>query len=126
METGRMKILKEITDWEQYNIPNHTYFVTDSKDKMFAYCIDGTETVTEFKSPLPFSTSRRKFKEVENTFGYTAPEIKKPTGKFWKVQGSKGFYTITEELGVLSCTCTGFKFYSKCKHIDSVKQGQTV
>jgi hypothetical protein len=122
-----MKVLQEITVWEtDYTIPNHTYFVTDSKDKMYAYIIAGTKKITEFKNPLPFSTTRRKFKEVDNTFKYTAPEKAKTTGKTWQVAGSKGFYTVVEEAGELSCTCTGFKFYSKCKHIDSVKQGQTI
>jgi len=122
-----MKILKECTEWEtDYKVPNHTYFVNDSKDKMFAYCFEGSDSVFEFKSPLPFSTTRRKFKEVENIFGYVQPEVKKPAGKSWQVKGSKGFYTVAEEAGELSCTCTGFKFYSKCKHVDSIKQGQTV
>ena len=118
-----MKVLQEYSEWAtDYSVPNHIYFVNDSKDKMFAYCAENTDKVTEFKSPLPFSTTRRKFKEIENTFNYVYKDIKKPSEKSYQVQGTKGFYTVTEEDNILSCTCTGFKFYSKCKHVDSIKQ----
>lgn len=45
---------------------------------------------------------------------------------FMKVVGSKGdFYTITRaEFGfgpVLSCTCPGFHFRGKCKHVEMAK-----
>ena len=40
----------------------------------------------------------------------------------WKVNGSKGdSYTVTNVNGQWNCTCTGFGFRRKCKHIDSIK-----
>ena len=40
----------------------------------------------------------------------------------WKVLGSKGeSYTVTSEAGQWSCSCVGFGFRRKCKHIDSIK-----
>jgi len=114
-----MKVLFETTDWEW---PNHVYFVNDAKDKCYAYSKRGTGVVEEFKVPYRFGTSKRKFKEVTNTWGYVEPELVKPTGKSWIVAGSKGnSYTVTEEAGELSCTCTGFKYYGKCKHVESIK-----
>jgi hypothetical protein len=111
-----MKILKEITpDWD---IPNHVYYVTDAKDKMFAYQKASNGEFYEFKQPLPFSTSHRKFKEVDNAVGYVEPE-RKPEGFVKIVIGSKGEkYTITEVNGLQQCSCPGFKFRNKCRHIE--------
>lgn len=40
----------------------------------------------------------------------------------WKVKGSKGdSYTVTSQDGQWNCTCPGFGFRRKCKHIDEVK-----
>ena len=99
-----MKIIEEITEWDtEYAVPNHVYFVNDSKDKMFAYVAVGSVKVQEFAKPIKFSVSRRKFQEVANTWGYT---------------GSKGAeYVVTELDGVRSCTCSGFKFRGNCRHI---------
>ena len=108
-----MKILKEITDWDT---PNHTYFVSDAKDKIFAYIkASGTE-VEEFKKPIKFSTSHRKFKELDNTYGYTPPD-ELPEGFIKIVLGSKGErYQITEVDGVRKCTCAGYRFRGSCRH----------
>ena len=42
----------------------HTYFVTDTKDKIVAYIKAGTEEIIEFKKPLRFDMRYRTFKEV--------------------------------------------------------------
>lgn len=40
----------------------------------------------------------------------------------WKVKGSKGnTYTVSITNNNWSCTCTGFEFHRKCKHIEQVK-----
>ena len=115
-----MKIIEEITEWDtEYAVPNHVYFVNDSKDKMFAYVAVGSVKVQEFKKPIKFSVSRRKFREVENTWGYTVNE--QPAGQTWKVAGSKGAeYVVTELDGVKTCTCSGFKFRGNCRHTSLV------
>jgi len=116
-----MKILEEITVWDQeYDVPNHVYFVNDSKDKMFAYVASGSVRVQEFKQPIRFSTSRRKFKEVENRWNFMLEEEKPVEGFVKIVIGSNGEkYTITEVAGVLQCSCPGSKFRGKCRHIES-------
>jgi hypothetical protein len=113
-----MKVIQEITQWDvEYTVPNHVYFVNDSRDKMFAYVALGSAQVQKFKTPIKFSASRRKFREVENAWLYQAPEVAKLQGRVWKVAGSKGAeYTVTELAGVRSCTCTGFRFRGACKH----------
>ena len=38
----------------------------------------------------------------------------------FKVTGSKGEYTVTQNGKHYSCTCIGFKYHGKCKHITAV------
>jgi len=119
-----MKVIEETTEWDtEYAVPNHVYFVNDSRDKMFAYVAVGSVKVQEFVKPIKFSVSRRKFKEVENRWGYAIPEAVKPAGQTWTVSGSKGAtYTVTNEAGSWTCTCPAAKWQSgECKHIVQLK-----
>ena len=43
------------------------------------------------------------------------------TRKF-KVSGSKGEYLVTLSNEHFSCSCIGFKYHNKCKHITKVKE----
>jgi len=43
------------------------------------------------------------------------------TRKF-KVAGSKGEYLVTLSNEHYSCSCIGFKYHNKCKHITKVKE----
>jgi hypothetical protein len=48
-----------------------------------------------------------------------------PTTETYKVEGSKGNnYTVIYTGDKWSCTCPGYQFRNKCKHIDIAKQGQ--
>ena len=108
---------QEITEWD---VPNHTYLLNENKSKMIGYVPVSTGKLELFKVPMPFSTTRRKFKTVENTFGYV--DEPKETGKFWIVKGSKGDeYKVRLHDGNFTCTCSGFKFRGSCKHIEGVK-----
>ena len=60
-----MKTIQEITEWD---VPNHVYFVTDAKDKMFAYVKQSTGEIKEFNQPLPFSLVVANLKRLI-TFG---------------------------------------------------------
>lgn len=43
------------------------------------------------------------------------------TDQIWAVKGSKGdVYTVTRSNNQLSCSCVGFQFRRKCKHITMV------
>lgn len=115
-----MKILQEITEWDD-PIPNHVYFLTDSKDKALAYVRAGTDEVKVFSKPLGFSVSRRKFREVPNTWNWQPETVVPKNTRVWKVAGSKGAeYSVTETAGRLKCSCPGFRFKGTCKHLDVV------
>jgi hypothetical protein len=113
-----MKFLQETTAWPD-TTPNHTYLMDDSKTYMHGYVPAGTDVLKMFKGRIQISVSRRKFKEVVNTFGYQEP-TPVVTADRWTVTGSRGdTYTVERVAGKLTCTCSGFKFRSKCKHTET-------
>lgn len=119
-----MKAFQEITEWDcDFAVPNHVYFLNDSRDKMYGYAPGGGETVQKINKPYRFHTRGRKFKEVKNVWNFAVDDTPAPpVGQRWKVAGSKNNeYTVSLELGTWSCTCTGFKYHGECKHIRSIK-----
>ena len=74
-----------------------------------------------FKNPIRIETRGRKF--VVNPVQFdTQAEEEQPQGRVWTVKGSKGDeYKVSELNGEYSCTCSGFKFRAKCRHVDSVQ-----
>ena len=41
----------------------------------------------------------------------------------WVIEGSKGNkYVVTRNADVYNCTCPGFMYRSKCKHVDKIKE----
>jgi hypothetical protein len=81
--------------------------------------------VKEFNQPLPFSASRRKFKEINNTWAFApkAIEVVETPGVQYKVPGSNGaIYVVTDDMGAWSCTCPASKWQKgECKHITKIK-----
>ena len=112
-----MKFLQETTAWPD-TTPNHTYLMDDSKTYMHGYVPAGTDVLKMFRGKIQISVSRRRFQEVANTFGYQEP-VPVNTKDRWTVTGSRGdTYTVERVAGKLTCTCSGFKFRSKCKHTE--------
>ena len=115
-----MKAFQETTEWDtDFVMPNHVYFLSDSKDKMYGYVKSSTGEILEVATPYKFKASGRKFKEVANTWNF---KIKEDVleGFVKIVIGSKGErYTITEVDSVRHCTCPGYKFRGKCRHTES-------
>ena len=120
-----MKAFKEITEWDSdFAVPNHVYFLNDSKDKMYGYVQSGTGLVQTMRTPYRFHTRGRKFKEVKNTWNFSIDETPEPVrGQEFKVLGSTGkIYTVTDEGGAWSCTCPASKWQKgDCKHIVQVR-----
>ena len=115
-----MKAFKETTDWAW---PNHTYFLNDSRDKMYGYVRAEDGRVEVFNKPYRFHVRGRKFQEVPDVWGMTVDETEPVVGRNWTVAGSKGnSYTVTEEHGLWSCTCPAAKWHrGECKHIVKIK-----
>lgn len=114
-----MKAFKEITDWAW---PNHVYFLNDSKDKMYGYVRADDGRVEVFKKPYRFHVRGRKFTEVKNTWNVSVAETEPVEGRNWTVAGSKGsIYTVTENNGLWTCTCSGFKFRNQCRHVTELQ-----
>ena len=112
-----MKFFQETTEGGHY--PNHVYLLSDNKEYMHGYVKAGTNVLEMMKSKYRFGASKRRFKEVPNTFGFVEPakEVIADTADRWTVKGSRGeTYTVERVGNKLTCTCSGFKFRSKCKH----------
>jgi hypothetical protein len=116
-----MNFFQETTEWVTAT-PNHIYLLNDSKDKMYAYVVQGTNTVREFKTPIRFDARRRRFVAVKNQWNYVIPKEKpKQSSSIWTVAGSKGNSYTVEMVGQqLVCSCPGFKYRSKCRHVEEI------
>lgn len=102
-----MKILQEITDWGDYEVGNHIYHVNDHG---WLVAFDNGKGLVTFKNPLKtFSKTRRKFKTIS-----FVPDELEPGAK--RIVGSKGAVYIVKDG---TCTCSGFKFRGRCKHVDA-------
>jgi len=119
-----MKAFQETTDWGTASAVNHIYFLSDSKDKMYAY-INKEGLVDEVKTPYRFHVRGRKFKEVPNVWGFRPRAEVEPeaVGQQYQVPGSKGaIYTVTNDRGSWTCTCPAAKWQrGDCKHIAKLK-----
>ena len=115
-----MKWFAETTDYRDA-IKNGIYLLDDSKSKMYAFRSPVTNSIKVFRNPIRMDMRGRKFmvNPVQFPTQVSAPE---PEGRVWTVKGSRGDeYKITEVNGNYSCTCSGFKFRSQCRHIESLK-----
>ena len=118
-----MKAFQEITEWDSdFAVPNHVYFLNDSRDKMYGYVQSGTGIVQTMRTPYRFHVRGRKFQEVANVWNFQVEEKSaEPAGRTWQVAGSKGnYYTVNLELANWTCTCSGFKFRNRCRHVEEI------
>lgn len=102
---------REITQWND-DTPTGIYLLEG--DKCFAFCNFKGE-ITKFSKPLQIDKRGRKFEKVQNLFECeveTDPELV-------AVAGSKGatYYVNPKEK---TCTCPGFTFRGKCKHVEAL------
>lgn len=112
-----MKFFQEITEWRD-RTPNHVYLLNDSKSRMSGYVPSGTDQLIMLKKPMNFSSRYRKFREVENRWNYTE---QKPENPQWHITGSRGdTYTVEQTDQGLTCSCSGFRFRGKCRHVTEI------
>ena len=119
-----MKAFQEIPAWDsEFAVPNHVYFLSDGRDKMYGYVRASDGVVQTMRTPYRFHVRGRKFREVENVWNFGVEEVSETRGKEHKVLGSRGnVYTVTDEGGAWSCTCPASKWQAgECKHITALK-----
>ena len=119
-----LEILKETTIWADGSNINHTYLLDGSK--IIAYAKFGGNDVQEVKSQFRIDKRYRTFvktkhKGLEKLIKNTIPES---NTRVFKVQSKEKEYFVELSDYNYSCTCTGFNFRGKCKHIDAVAKIQ--
>ena len=111
-----MKVLKEVTeDWTTDFMPNHTYLMDG--EKAIAYKPWHEDPVQHMSKGWRLDKARRKFKELPFVASEWGVEEQKNTVT---VEGSKG-NTYEVDVDAETCSCPGFQFRGKCKHIEMAK-----
>lgn len=120
-----MKYYQEVTVWNTtYSVPNHTYYLTDDKRKVVGYIKTGTKKLIKFVKPMSFDTKGRKFvvlpKKGESDAVYFQKKEEVQTNAI-EIQGSSGKkYYLTKSGNRWMCTCPGFQFRHKCRHVEEI------
>ena len=110
-----MKLYRETTDWDT---PNHTYLLCDTKQYMHGYIKQGCAELEMFKAPIRFDTRGRTFQYVSD---YSEDDASQDV--VIEVQGSKGDkYYVKLQDSAAECSCTGFKYRGECKHIAATRE----
>jgi hypothetical protein len=99
-----IKVLKETTDW-----PYKGVYHVNSSNELVAFQPTIDSPVKTFKEPMKnFSKSYRKFeliKEYEETFDSDVITVKGSNGNTYIIRDGK-------------CSCPGFTFRGRCKHVE--------
>lgn len=131
-----MKILKEITaDWnmDSGTFPNHTYLL-NSKGQIVAFAKLNGNDITELKSRIYLDKRYRKFIEYNHTgLSKLIPKynnedkqvnIKPDYDRLFSVKSKGNEYNVILKNNKLSCSCIGYGYRGKCKHIAVVAEKQ--
>lgn len=60
-----MRVFQETTVWEG-KVPNHIYYTSDSKSKIYAFYNTVTKETKKFKQPIRWDMRYRTFKELKH------------------------------------------------------------
>lgn len=114
----------ETTAWAEVKACNHTYYLEG--DKMLAYVRHGTTEPFWFKTPITISRSGRKFQRVDSSvfedgFGALVAQLQpEPEPDVVEVKGSKPGVVYYVNVKEKSCTCPGYTYRGKCKHVEAL------
>jgi hypothetical protein len=118
-----LEILKETTVWNTDSpVPNHTYLLDG--DKLVAYAKFGSDEIVISKTQIKISKRYRTFVR-DSHIGLKKLIVAKPPEagvRTFKINSKQKeyFVTLKEKSNTFSCTCTGFQFRGKCKHVEAV------
>jgi len=105
-----IRILREVTGTvDGFTYQPHLYYVNE-KDRLVWFQVgDYSRGLDKYSKPKAFDMRRRKFDLVG-----TVPELH--DDDIIEVKGSNGtVYHVN--VGKSTCTCVGYKFHGKCKHL---------
>jgi len=119
------EILQETTKWTgDYNTCNHTYLL-DNQSRIIAYIKQNDDQVNVLKSQIKIDKRYRTFIKVRNTaLERLIPSTLKSNTRVFKVKSNTKEYIVELNDSNYSCTCTGYSFHGKCKHITAVAEKQ--
>ncbi len=118
------QILKETTEWDcSYTVPNHTYLV-DGKGKILAYCKEGTDEIVKVNGRIILDKRYRSFTKIRHSKleALFSDVPKSKDSRIFKVLSNDKEYYVELSRGKYTCTCTGFTYRGKCKHITAVAE----
>ncbi len=119
-----LEILKETTVWSDGSNANHTYLLEGTK--IVAYAKFGGDEIQVLKTQIKIDKRYRTFVKTKHygleKFIKKTP-IKSNTRVFKVVSKTKEYFVELSDYNY-TCTCTGFNFRGKCKHITAVVETQ--
>ena len=122
--TSMLEILKETTVWSDGSNANHTYLLDGSK--IIAYAKYSDNSVQVLRTQIKIDKRYRTFVKAKH-FGLENIIKSSPTKsniRVFKVKSKEKEYFVELSDYNYTCTCTGFNFRGKCKHIDAVAKKQ--
>jgi len=104
-----MLVVQEQTQWRE-SVANNLYLITDSWDHVIAYVPQGEIKATRFKQPMRWDHRGRQFKVLKKITDTKTTDV--------EVKGSNGqIYRLTQYEGKWQCSCPGFQYRGKCRHV---------
>jgi predicted nucleic acid-binding Zn finger protein len=119
------EILQETTKWTgDYLACNHTYLL-DNQNRIIAYIKHNDDQVNVLKTQIKIDKRYRTFIKVRNNaLERLIPSTLKSNTRVFKVKSNTKEYIVELNDSNYSCTCTGYSFRGKCKHITAVAEKQ--
>jgi hypothetical protein len=119
-----LEILKETTVWSDGSNANHTYLLDGSK--IIAYAKYSDNSVQVLRTQIKIDKRYRTFIKTKH-FGLENIIKSSPTKsniRVFKIKSKTKEYFVELSDYNYTCTCTGFSFRGKCKHITAVAKKQ--
>lgn len=114
-----MEIIQEIPKGNS-EYPNHIYFLNDA-GKLVAYIKEGTKDIIRLKSPIMFDKRYRNFIKVKDKSWENVIPKDKNVRIFLVKSKEKEYNVSVRDNSKYTCTCTGFSYRGKCKHVEAVR-----
>ena len=117
-----LEILKETTIWADGSNSNHTYLLDGSK--IFAYAKFHGNDIEILRTKISIDKRYRTFVKTKHSGleKLIKSQTEKSNTRVFKVKSKTKEYFVELSDDNFSCTCTGYTFRGKCKHITAVAE----